>query len=74
MSHARGRGVDPKIMSSNVERRGVRVGSTNNLCNENRSNTRKMVLTFEMLRPDVTVHPPDVVCRSSFSQKSTESM
>ena len=37
MSHVRGRGVDPKIMSSNVERRGVCVGSTKNLCYENRS-------------------------------------
>ena len=37
MSHAGGRGADPEIMSSNVERRGVCLGSTMNLCYENRS-------------------------------------
>ena len=94
MSHARGRGADPKIMSSNVERRecvlvqpricSTKTGPTGQIQRvfqeedgfDFRDAATRRLISAELRRfsPDsVTVHPPDVVCRSGFfSQESEE--
>ena len=55
MSYARGRGVDPKIMLSNEEKRRVCFVPRKHvlLVRNNECSWRKTIFTFEMLRPDV---------------------